>query len=66
VVKVIIKHVVEKDDGTVVFQGVLEGNELAFVIEMGMDAIIRAGAVPFASTENHAVHDIHEPAEGTQ
>lgn len=55
-----IKHTVEKPDGSVVFQGVLEGNELAFVIEMGMDAIIKAGAVPFASTENHNPIDIHE------
>lgn len=55
-----IRHIVEKEDGTIVFQGVLSGNELAFVIEMGMDAIIRAGAIPFASTENHDMHDIHE------
>lgn len=55
-----VKHTVEKPDGTVVFQAVLEGNELAFVIEMGLDAIIRAGAIPFASTENHQQFDIHE------
>jgi hypothetical protein len=58
-VEMIVKHVVEKPDGSLVFQGVLEGNELAFVIEMGMEAIIKAGAVPFASTENHDIHDIH-------
>lgn len=62
----LIKHVVEKEDGSLVFQGVLEGNELAFVIEMGMDAIIRAGAIPFASTENHELYDIHEPSETEQ
>lgn len=55
-----IRHIVEKEDGTIVFQGVLSGNELAFVIEMGMDAIIKAGAIPFASTENHEMFDIHE------
>jgi hypothetical protein len=55
-----VKHVVEKPDGDVVFQGVLTGNELAFVIEMGLDAIIKAGAVPFASTENHNAFDIYE------
>jgi hypothetical protein len=61
-----VKHVVEKEDGTVIFQGVLEGNELSFVIEMGMDAIIKAGAVPFASTENHDIHDIHQSPEQEQ
>lgn len=55
-----IKHVVEKPDGSVVFQGVLEGKELAFVIEMGLDAIIAAGAVPFVSTEHFNKADIHE------
>jgi hypothetical protein len=61
-----VKHIFEKEDGSVVFQGVLEGNELAFVIEMGMDAIIKAGAVPFASTENHSLHDIHTSPEQEQ
>ena len=62
----LIKHTVEKEDGSVVFQGVLEGQELAFVIEMGMDAIIQAGAVPFVHTKTHAPHDVHELPEGTQ
>lgn len=61
-----IKHIVEREDGTVVFQGVLEGNELAFVIEMGMDAIIRAGALPFVSTDKHETHDIHQPPDDIQ
>jgi hypothetical protein len=62
----LIKHVIEKPDGSIVFQGVLSGNELAFVIEMGMDAIIEAGAVPFASTENHLAIDVHEGPEEMQ
>jgi len=62
----VINHVVEKEDGSIVFQGVLTGNELAFVIEMGMDAIIRAGAIPFASTENHHAFDIHESPDEVQ
>lgn len=61
-----VKHTVEKEDGSVVFQGVLEGQELAFVIEMGMDAIIQAGAVPFVSTKSHEPFDIHELPESTQ
>ncbi len=62
----LIKHVLEKEDGSIVFQGVLVGNELAFVIEMGMDAIIKAGAIPFASTENHNTFDIHQGTDTEQ
>lgn len=61
-----VKHVVEKEDGTVVFQGSLEGQELAFVIEMGLDAIIQAGALPFVSTKQRSIADIHQVPDETQ
>jgi len=61
-----IKHVVEKEDGKLIFQGVLEGQELAFVIEMGMDAIIQAGALPFVNMATHEKHDIHDAPEDIQ
>lgn len=61
-----VKHLVEKEDGSVVFQGVLEGQELAFVIEMGIETIIRAGAVPFSSTEKREAHDIYESPDEVQ
>lgn len=61
-----MNHVVEKADGSVVFQGVLEGKELAFVIEMGLDALIEAGVVPFVSMKSHDAHDLYEPPEQTQ
>jgi hypothetical protein len=61
-----IRHVHEKPDGSVVFQGVLEGPELAFVIEMGLDALIEAGVVPFAAIESYEAHDFHQPPEGKQ
>ena len=61
-----INKVVEKEDGSVTFQGVLEGVELAFVIEMGLETLIRAGALPFTSTENHDLIDIHEAPEDMQ
>lgn len=54
-----VNHVVEKPDGSVVFQGVLEGQELGFVIEMGLESIIAAGAAPFLSTQDRVLHDIH-------
>jgi len=61
-----INHTVEKPDGSVVFQGVLSGDELAFVIEMGMDTILKASASPFVSTRDHELHDIHGMPEESQ
>lgn len=61
-----IKHAVEKEDGTVVFQGVLEGAELAFVIETGIEKLMRDGVPPFCSTKTHDLMDIHNAPEGTQ
>ena len=56
-----VKNLIEKEDGSVVFQGVLEGKELAFVVEIGLEALIKAGAVPFTSTnEFRGVWDVHE------
>lgn len=55
----IVKHVHEKPDGSVVFQGVLEGRELAFVIETGLDALIEMGHIPFVSVEDYIAADLH-------
>lgn len=57
----IVRHTVEKEDGSVVFQGVLEGKELSFVIEVGIEALIRSGLLPFTSTnENRLMANVHE------
>lgn len=61
-----INHAVEKEDGSVVFQGVLEGKELAFVIEMGLECLIEAGVVPFVAKVTHQACDVHEPPEQSQ
>ncbi len=61
-----IKKVVERQDGSVVFQGILEGPELAFVIECGLDAIFQMTNSPFISTQNHDLCDLHELPEGEQ
>lgn len=55
-----IKHLVEKEDGSVTFQGVLSGAELAFVVECGLDAIIAAGGIPFASLDHYSIADLHD------
>jgi hypothetical protein len=62
----IVKHLVEKPDGTVVFQGVLEGKELAFVIETGLDYLIEQGHIPFVSLEDYNVADLHGTPEQEQ
>lgn len=62
----IIKHLVEKPDGSVVFQGVLEGKELMFVIETGLDYLIEQGHVPFLSLETFNRADIHELPDSEQ
>lgn len=61
-----VKRVIERDDGSVVFQGVLEGPELAFVIECGLDAIFQMTTSPFVSQNTHEVHDIHNPPDEQQ
>lgn len=61
-----VKKVVEREDGSIVFQGTLEGPELAFVLECGLDVIFKMTASPFLSTQTHAIHDLHELPEGEQ
>jgi hypothetical protein len=61
-----VKKVVEKADGSIVFQGILEGAELAFVIESGLDAIFQMATSPFLSTQTHDLCDIHDLPDGEQ
>lgn len=56
----LIKHMTEKPDGSVVFQGILEGKELQFVVETGLNTLIEMGHVPFLSTESFNLASIHE------
>lgn len=41
-----VKHVLEKEDGTMLFQGELTGQELAFVVETGLNYLFAKGALP--------------------
>lgn len=61
-----VKHVVEREDGSVVFQGVLEGQELAFVIEMGLEALIQANAIPFIGLDRVNPLEISEAPDMEQ
>lgn len=40
-----INHVVELEDGTAKFEGTLEGAELDFVVEMGLNILLAHGAI---------------------
>lgn len=62
-----VKYSVEKEDGSVTFQGNLEGKELSFVIEIGLETLIKAGMVPFTSTsEDRKLASIHEAPDMEQ
>lgn len=61
-----VKKVVEREDGSVVFQGTLEGPELAFVIETGIDAIFQQATSPFMSLGKHDLCDIMEQPDEDQ
>ena len=47
-----LKYSEETEEGTVVFQGVLEGPELTIVIETGLNELMKRGLLPFAATES--------------
>lgn len=61
-----IKHIQETDEGTVVFQAVLEGPELTIVIETGLNELMKRGLVPFASTETFDLAQIQDLPEMDQ
>lgn len=61
-----VRHVVEKPDGSIVFQGVIEGAELAFVIESGLTMIMENGIAPFVSLQSVKLHDLHDRPEEVQ
>lgn len=62
----LVKHVTETEEGKVIFQGVLEGPELAFIIECGLDYAIHNNIAPFVSTEHFEEYDLHKPPESEQ
>ena len=47
-----VKFTQEREDGTVVFQGTLEGPELSIVVETGLNELMKRGLLPFAATES--------------
>lgn len=47
-----VNHVVETPQGDLKFQGTLSGQELAFVVEVGLNYLMKEGAIPFVSKED--------------
>lgn len=46
-----IKHSVEKEDGSYVYQGVFVGPELDFLVEYAINSLLAKGAFPFIMQE---------------
>jgi len=61
-----INHIVELPDGSVKFQGTLEGPELAIVLETGLNYLLQEGALPFLSKEGYDKLNVVEPSETQQ
>lgn len=61
-----LKHVTETEEGTVVFQGILEGPELMIVVETGLNELMKRGLVPFAAVETFDVANLMDVPEQTQ
>lgn len=60
-----IKHCTEKEDGSVIFQGTLEGNELRVVIETGLNVLLANGLLPFLASDEDDNVDWSKVMEGT-
>lgn len=54
-----ITKVFETPEGNVKFSGTLKGQELHAVIEVGLNTLFRAGAIPFQLAEEDTAHVVH-------
>lgn len=46
-----IRHSVEQEDGTYVYQGSFSGKELDFLVEYACNSLLAQGAFPFITAE---------------
>lgn len=61
-----IKHAIEKEDGTYVYQGSFSGKELDFLVEYAINALLAIGAFPFVMEEMMDNSDVHAMSETEQ
>lgn len=60
-----IKHSVEKEDGTYVYQGSFSGKELDFLVEYACNSLMAAGAFPFMTAEKAMETGVPFPSSDT-
>lgn len=58
----LVNKSIETENGTVRFEGELEQQELDFVLKIGLNTLLKMGAIPF--TAKHEESEIAVPAEG--
>ncbi len=62
----LIKHVIEKPDGSITLQADLGPAEVKFCIEYALNSLYERGALPFLSEESVDANLVHEPPEMEQ
>ncbi len=60
-----LETVVETKEGPVEIKANLSQEQVKFLLEVGLNLTLARGAMPFASKEEYAVHDLHQ-GDGTQ
>lgn len=50
----LVSKAIETPQGTVKFEGELEPNELDFVIKIGLNTLLRLGAIPFTTKSDES------------
>ena len=55
----LVNKSIETPTGTIKFEGELEQNELDFVLKMGLNTLLTAGAIPFTTkaADKNIVHE---------
>jgi hypothetical protein len=55
----LVNKSIETPTGTIKFEGELEQNELDFVLKIGLNTLLTAGAIPFTTktSDNTIVHE---------
>lgn len=61
-----IKRTIETEDGTVFFQGSLNGPELEAVISVGLNTLLQAGALPYLMDTKETAAKVIVPDPGIE
>ena len=58
----LVNKSVETPEGTIKFEGELEQNELDFILKIGLNTLLKAGAIPFTVAAKSATDELVKPA----